>query len=119
MKSTKYFPFSQAPQQVISTADGQDLPEVLFARVAHMERFQEYISDALLLPGKKRDSWFNKNQQLLKQMFDRIIEESHFAVRDFAMDPVVSKSVVEYMVVVQQTLAMIERMLNDQATIAD
>lgn len=114
MKSAKFYPFGSNQDSVISSSFSSNLPEVLFERIAHMQRFQEYLTDVSLFPQKKRDRWIKKHEWLMKDMFDKIRDESHLTLRDFALDPITKKSVMEYMVTVQQTLAMIEKTLDDE-----
>ena len=111
----KFYPISLvSPQKLSQDVHTQDLPSMLFERTANMEALQKEFSKVLLMSKKKRDRWMQENEEFIQDMLNKIRQESSIMVREFAFSELAKKSVTEYMVTVQQTLATLEKVAYDE-----
>lgn len=114
----KFYPISLVPPQDLFKDLSQpfDIVGMLFERTAQMESLQKEFSKILLMSKKKREKWIKENQDFIQDMLDQIRKESSLMVRDFAFNKVTRNSVTEYMVTVQQTLSMLEKIATETDT---
>lgn len=109
----KFYPISLVPPaQLFKDSTPKDqLRELLFERTAEMEGVQKELAKILLYPKKKRDKWVKENQDFINDMLDQIRFESRIRLGDVLSNDSVRTTITEYMVVAQQTLATLEKVM--------
>jgi hypothetical protein len=109
----KFYPFSNFSSVFPQPSNPQDLSSLLFERTANMEGLQKEFAKLLLLPKKKKEKWLKSHQDFIQDMLQKIRNESTIMVHEFAFNEVARQTVTEYMVVVQQTLSTLEKIVYD------
>lgn len=109
----KFYPIANFSQPFNQPVNPQDLPGMLFERTANMEGLQKEFAKLLLLPTKKKEKWIKSHQDFIHDMLQKIRNESSIMVHEFAYNELARRTVTEYMVVVQQTLSTLEKIVYD------
>lgn len=109
----KFYPFSNFNTAFSQPVNPQDLPSMLFERTANMEGLQKEFAKLLLLPKKKKEKWIKSHQDFIQEMLQKIRSESTIMIHEFAFNEIARRTVTEYMVVVQQTLSTLEKIVYD------
>lgn len=110
----KFFPISTAFSQAFSQSISEkDLSGMLFERTIQMEGLQKEFAKLLLLSKKKQEKWVKANKDFIQEMLQKIRNESTIVVHEFMLNELSRQTVTEYMVTVQQTLATLEKIVDE------
>ncbi len=110
----KFFPIAPSLfHPFANNGSAQNITQLLFERTANMEGLQKEFSKLLLQSKKSKEKWLKENQDFIQDMLDAIRSESSLMVHEFMANTVAKSTVIEYMVTVQQTLATLEKLVDD------
>lgn len=79
----------------------------------NMEGLQKEFTKILLLPKKKRDKWITGHKEMILDMLYQIRQEGQIVVRNMEMNEVTKRTIVDYMVVLQNIVDTLERMMRE------
>ncbi len=108
----KFYPL-QNVSDVINTPKKLDMVSSLFEKTSKMSLLQREFTKVLLMSKKKREKWVMENQDFIQQLLFTFRQETSLTLNDVIYSEQGKEQVTEYIVVLQQTLSTLERIVFD------